>query len=318
MIKNFERLNQTLVNRARLYASGCKKVFVAGSGGVDSSLIIAILCEAFGSENVIVLYRNIKSNQKHEEHIRMLQEKFKFVLINLDANPIYDMFVSEMRDEFKRLNLPWADEGTKEAEELGFANAYASLKSRFNTPFAGFISKAVDNGNGRIFGTGNGEEDELLRYFDKYGDGAVDNNLLVGLKKSEVRQLALWKGVSEEIVFKVPSADLEGNGDDHNDEAQLTSWAKKLGYNINVSYGSPDGQQQGNVAWAWDQDIQHGLISNNGFRFSKGGLRSYLKCSEEQADTILFLKDIRKVTQHKVEPIPGVDRQELINYNLVE
>jgi len=318
MIKNAKELNRKLVERAKQYGLGCKKVFVAASGGVDSSLVAVILCEAFGAENVIGMYRDVKSNPIHKEHVKALAEKFGFLLINIDANPLYDMVVDLARNEFQRLDLPWAEEGSLSADELGFTSAFSSLKSRLNTPLAGFFSKAIDNGRGRIFGTGNGEEDELLRYFDKYGDGAVDNNLLVGLNKAEVRQLALWKGVPEEIVLKIPSADLEGNGNKHNDENQLTAWARELGYDIDISYGSSDGKKEGNVAWAWKQDIKYGLIRGFNRGMSDTEMIDEFGYSDKEVKAILFLRDINRMTNHKVEPIPGVCRNELLEEGLVD
>ncbi|MFC1756812.1 NAD(+) synthase, partial [Patescibacteria group bacterium] len=229
MIRNRKKLEEFLIKRSRELATGCNRVFVAVSGGVDSSLVVAILCKAFGPENVVGLYRDIQNDKKHKQDVELLKEKFGFKLISLDLNDLYDELLEKMKQQFDVNGLEW--------DGSGFTSAYASLKSRFTTPLSGFISKAIDNGNGRIFGTGNGEEDGYLRYFDKYGDGAVDNNILAGLNKAEVRQLAGFMGVPKNIITKLPSADLEGSGDEHNDEGQLTEWAKDLGYNIKISYG---------------------------------------------------------------------------------
>lgn len=318
MIKNVSKLKKTLISRARFFGKGCKKVFVAGSGGVDSSLVIAILCEAFGAKNVVAVYRDIKSNPKHWKDIKLLQSIFRFKLCFIDANKIYDLLLRQLEDQFKKIGLPWAEEGALKANKLGFTSAYASLKSRLTTPISGFVAKAIDGGRGRIFGTGNGEEDGLLRYFDKYGDGAVDNNLLNGLTKGEVRQLALCMGVPAQIVTKIPNADLEARGDKHNDEDQLTNWAHRLGFNIKISYGAGDGSREGNIAWAWKQDRINGVIAGKLRNLAAEKLKKHFKYTKDEVNVILFLRAVEKSTRHKVEPILGLDRDTLEKLRLVD
>lgn len=317
MIKNFEKLEKILVDRAKELGAGCEKVFVAVSGGIDSATVVAILCKAFGPENVVGLFRNIKSNPKHYDDVLDLNKVFNFRLIALDLNSEYDSALEKIKKEFERAGLPWEQEGTKESEN-GFTNAYASLKSCFTTPFASFISKAIDSGRGRIFGTGNGEEDGLLRYFDKRGDGAVDNNILNGLTKAEVRQIAKHLGVPEKIITKKPSADLEANGDAHNDEDQLTKWAKNSGYNIELSYGEPNGFKEGNIAWAWKENIKNEVITGKNDAKTAEEMKSIFGYNKDRTDLILFLRQIEKNTRHKVEPIPGLDRKTLLSMDLVE
>lgn len=319
MIKNNKKLWEMLVGRARELAPNCEKVFMAGSGGIDSSLLAVILCDAFGPENVVVLFRDIRSNPDHLQDVKDLQKNLGFKLVFLDLNNIYDMLLDQIREQFVDLGLSWENENSINAEVSGFENAYVSLKSRMTTPIAGFISKAVDGGRGRIFGTGNGEEDGLLRYFDKFGDGAVDNNILNGLTKAEVRQLAIFSGrVPMKIVKKIPSADLKANGNDHNDENELSSWAKKLGYEIQVSYGASDGSSEGNIAWAWKQNMKYGVITGE-----TSGLKDELYLapydySEEQVQIIYFLRAVEKMTRHKIDPAPGLDRQILLNNKVVD
>jgi NAD+ synthase len=318
MVKNFAGLKETLVKRARQLAGDCHRVLVAVSGGVDSSLVAAILCAAFGPERVVGLYRDIRSNPRHRQDVELLQKKLGFKLFCLDGNPLYDEIIRQAKEQFAALGLQWAEEGTTEAEKLGFTNAYASLKSRLTVPLAGFIAKAIDGGKGRIFGTGNGEEDGLARYFDKFGDGAVDSNILNGLTKAEVRQMARYLGVPERIIAKTPSADLESRGDAHNDEGQLTAWARQRGYSIKISYGAPDGSQEGNIAWAWKEDLCRGVITGGNARLNAEQLRDRFGYNDEEVQIVLFLRQIERETRHKVEPIPGLDRRLLVKAGLVD
>lgn len=319
MIVDSARLAARLCERARELATGCERVFVAVSGGVDSSTVAALLCQAFGPERVVGMHRIVRSDPKHWADVQALHSRFGFRLLFIDANPIYDMMVAQLQTQFESAGLPWAHEGTEAAHNMGFTSAYASLKSRMMTPLAGFTAKAIDSGRGRVFGTGNGEEDMFLRYFDKYGDGAVDNNILNGLTKSEVRQLALFLGVPECIVTKIPSADLEACGDEHNDEGQLTSWARGLGYDVEISYGSEDGSMEGNIAWAWREDILRGVVTGPGARAGASELAGVpFHYNPEQVAVVLFLRHIERTTRHKVEPPPGLERTILINEGLVK
>lgn len=319
MIKDPEKLTAVLIERAKELGQNRQKVFLAVSGGIDSSLVAAILGRAFEPENVVGLYRDIKSNPKHWEDVKLLQTTLGFKLILINGNSFYNDFIAQAKEQFLAADLPWAEEGAKEADSLGFTSAYASCKSRFTTPLAGFISKAVDNGKGMIFGTGNAEEDGLLRYFDKFGDGAVDNNIINGLTKAEVRQLALHLGVPEKIVTKLPSADLEGNGDTHNDEDQLSTWAKKMGYNLNLSYGAPDGSSEGNIAWALKENEKNGVVNGHAREETKEKLlRAPFSYNQEQTELILFLRQIEQSTKHKVSPIPGLERSLLQAKGLVD
>lgn len=319
MIKDKAKLAEYMVTRALEFGNGCQKVFVAVSGGIDSAAVAAILCRAFGPDNVVGLYRDIRSNPKHLADVKILQSALGFKLIVLDMNPVYDEIVRQCAAQFAAVGLPWADENTAEADSSKIKNAYVSLKSRLTTPLAGFVSKAIDNGRGRIFGTGNGEEDGLLRYFDKYGDGAVDNNILKGLTKAEVRQLAMHFGVPMRIVTKLPTADLEANGDAHNDEDQLTRWARQMGLSVEISYGAPDGSSEGNIAWGWREDINQGVITGENSGKTCAELAALpFNYNQDQIETVLFLRSVEKSSRHKVAPIPGTERGELLGLGLVK
>lgn len=48
-----------------------------------------------------------------------------------------------------------------------------------------------------------------MGFFTKFGDGACDLAPLSGLVKGQVRAIAQYLGAPEQLVFKVPTADLE-------------------------------------------------------------------------------------------------------------
>lgn len=62
--------------------------------------------------------------------------------------------------------------------------------------------------NGLVIGTDHAAE-AVMGFFTKFGDGACDLAPLSGLVKDQVRAIAKQLGAPENLVFKVPTADLE-------------------------------------------------------------------------------------------------------------
>jgi NAD+ synthase len=63
---------------------------------------------------------------------------------------------------------------------------------------------------GLVIGTDHAAE-AVMGFFTKFGDGAADILPLAGLNKRRVRAVAKHLGLPDELVFKVPTADLEDN-----------------------------------------------------------------------------------------------------------
>ncbi|WP_087022566.1 ammonia-dependent NAD(+) synthetase [Thaumasiovibrio subtropicus] len=73
---------------------------------------------------------------------------------------------------------------------------------------------------GLVIGTDHSAEN-ITGFYTKYGDGACDLAPLFGLNKRQVRQLADYLGAPEQLVKKVPTADLEELDPQKADEAAL-------------------------------------------------------------------------------------------------
>ncbi|MCQ4305091.1 ammonia-dependent NAD(+) synthetase [Stutzerimonas frequens] len=71
---------------------------------------------------------------------------------------------------------------------------------------------------GLVIGTDHAAE-AVMGFFTKFGDGACDLTPLAGLVKDQVRQLAGALGAPEQLVHKVPTADLEELSPGKPDEA---------------------------------------------------------------------------------------------------
>jgi len=99
-------------------------------------------------------------------------------------------------------------------KDFDIGNLYSELR-------ATVLSRYGANNNFRIMGTGNRDEDYILGYFTKRGDGAVDNNILGNLPKRLVRELATFLGVPDDLVKRVPTAGLR-TGQTDEDELGYT------------------------------------------------------------------------------------------------
>jgi len=63
---------------------------------------------------------------------------------------------------------------------------------------------------GLVIGTDHAAE-ALMGFYTKFGDGAADILPLAGLNKRRVRAVARQLGASDDLVFKIPTADLESD-----------------------------------------------------------------------------------------------------------
>lgn len=173
---------------------GCKGV-IAVSGGKDSSVVAALLCEALGKENVVaVLLPNGEQFDidvslalvKHlgiESHTVNIGESFAALTKEINASGL------EMTDQ-ARINLP---------PRMRMAATYA-------------VSQCV---NGRVANTCNLSED-WVGYSTRYGDGAGDFSPLSQLTVQEVKAVGRALGLPEIFVEKPPIDGLCGKTDEDN------------------------------------------------------------------------------------------------------
>ena len=108
----------------------------------------------------------------------------------------------------------------KSIGQPGDAFSRGQLRSYLRTPANYYASQLLREQGfpAVVVGTGNKDEDGYLAYFCKYGDGAVDVQLISDLHKSQVFQVGKILGVPESILSAAPSADL---WPDHTDEDEM-------------------------------------------------------------------------------------------------
>ncbi|PRP82576.1 hypothetical protein PROFUN_04881 [Planoprotostelium fungivorum] len=190
---------------------GLKATVVSVSGGVDSSVILALCHHAMSLEGspiqkVMGIAQPIHSTEKIWKRALELQHHFpKSEIITVDQTPVFDLL------------KPLVDQsvGVK-----GGDFASGQLRSYMRTP-VGFYAAQLLSQNGTpaiVVGTGNKDEDGYLFYFCKAGDGVADIQLIADLHKSEVFAVGRVLNVPQSVLEAAPSADLWA---DQSDEDEL-------------------------------------------------------------------------------------------------
>lgn len=174
--------------------NGCPGV-LGISGGKDSSVVAALLCEALGKENVVgVLMPNgeqfdIDVSKALVDHLGI-----KSVTVNIKA--AYDGLVGEINNT-----------------QLEFSNqARVNLAPRLRMATVYAVSQCV---NGRVANTCNLSED-WVGYSTRYGDSVGDFSPLSLLTVAEVKAIGRALSLPEMFVEKPPIDGLCGKTDEDN------------------------------------------------------------------------------------------------------
>jgi len=182
--------------REKVQDAGAKGVVLGLSGGIDSS-VTSVLCKEAFYDNVLGIIMPCYSKKDDARDALNIAEKFKinYKIKNLEAP--YDALLNLYEDEIIK----------DELKQLARANIKPRLRMTTLYYYA-----AVNNY--LVVGTDNWSELKV-GYFTKYGDGGIDITPLGSLVKSEVRELARFLKIPENIITKAPSAGLwEGQTDE--------------------------------------------------------------------------------------------------------
>jgi NAD+ synthase len=206
---------------------------VGVSGGIDSSVVATLLVRALGPDRVLalVLPERDSSPRSKADALREI-ERLGVPHREIDLTPVlealgvYDLLhlgvlpgrkVREGVVAWQHRRHTRADgetpfrsglEGTRGlGREQRFVDrglAYSRVKPRLRMLTLYYVAEQEDR---LVAGTTNRSE-YMTGFFVKWGDGAADIEPVLPLYKTQVRQLAAYLGVPDEIVRKAPSPDL--------------------------------------------------------------------------------------------------------------
>jgi NAD+ synthase len=214
------------------------------SGGIDSSVVLALAVKALGPDKVIGVMMPEKDSTSDSLLLAtILAEKFgvktyleemsgaltgfgcyekrdeavKRIFPNYDSSWKMKIVLPKGGDEIKRLNIfninVTAPDGTEYSERLPLSEylqivAASNFKQRSRMSMLYYYAEA---NNYAVIGTGNKNEHEM-GFFVKYGDGGADLKPIAHLWKTQVFQLAEYLEVPEEIRSRIPTTDTYSAG----------------------------------------------------------------------------------------------------------
>lgn len=186
-----------------LRSSGARAYVLGISGGVDSLTAGMLAQEAVrrlrdnGYQAQFIAVRLPYGVQADESDAQAsLDVIHPDRVVTVDIKPAADGMMSEVKRDAGDLVTP-------EREDFHKGNVKARERMIAQYALAGALG-------GLVIGTDHAAE-ALMGFFTKHGDGAADVVPLTGLNKRRVRALAASMGAPKNLVFKVPTADLETN-----------------------------------------------------------------------------------------------------------
>ncbi len=236
-----ERVTEQIVStlRAQLRGNLRKRGLVLGlSGGIDSSVCVALAARAVGKDNVLALFMPENDSDPESLHLgRMVAETFGVKSEVEDIGPtLQAMGCYSRRDAFIRELVPdytpaWASKIviTNALEGEGYNISYLVVQDpegkqtrlRMSpSVYRGIVAATnmkqrtrkqieyfhADRLNYAVIGTPNRLEYDQ-GFFVKNGDGAADVKPIAHLYKTQVYQLAAYLGVPDEICRRPPTTD---------------------------------------------------------------------------------------------------------------
>ena len=173
-----------------------KKAVIGVSGGIDSAVVLKLLVDSLGEENVTALIMPEHGVTKDENNIHA-KRLCEYLKVHKHTIPI-NKYLMDL------LQLPW------KPSELAQINTKARARAIILYNFAN-TNKAL------VTGTSNKSE-LILGYGTKHGDLAADFFPIGDLYKTEVYKLAEHMCLPDEIIQKEPTAELYK---DQTDEKEL-------------------------------------------------------------------------------------------------
>jgi len=184
----------------RVADAGANGIVVGVSGGLDSAVVANLIKRAF-PDNSLGVILPIYSKPEDLEDAKQVIEKSGIDTLTIDLTKTHEVMYTHIKEQLQEKG-----EFNEQADQLSGANLRARLRM-------GALYTVSSNYNYLVVGTDNAAE-WYTGYFTKFGDGGVDILPLVDFTKTEVREMAAYLDVPEQVIEKKPSADLWENQED--------------------------------------------------------------------------------------------------------
>ena len=199
----------------KVVAAGASGVVVGLSGGIDSAVSACIAKRAFPDDTLAIMMP-CKSDVNDLQHAQLLAEANKICYSIVDLGNAYDSLL----DIYEK---------AMESEKQILLRANIKPRLRMTTLY--YFAQA---NNYLVLGTSNKSE-IAIGYATKYGDNAVDIQIIGDLLKKEVYALADYLEIPEVIINKPPSA---GLWKDQTDEQEMGLTYQELDEYLESNSGS--------------------------------------------------------------------------------
>ena len=194
---NIKEIYTALVLGIRDYFSkmGFTKAILGSSGGIDSAVTLALVCEALGAENVKAVLMPSQYSTSHSiSDAEQLSKNLGNPYDILPIKSIYDAFLTELKPFFR---------------DLPFSLAEENIQSRTR----GNLLMAIANKFGYILLNTSNKSELATGYGTLYGDMAGGLSVLGDVYKVQVYALAKYINcrleiIPQNIITKAPSAEL--------------------------------------------------------------------------------------------------------------
>ncbi|XKK36867.1 ammonia-dependent NAD(+) synthetase [Nocardiopsis sp. ARC36] len=195
-----------------LATTGATALVLGISGGVDS-LTAGLLCrlavdrarEAGHTAEYVAMRLPYGAQKDEEDAARAVDLTAPDRCLTVDVKPASDAMAASLAGS----GLAY----TEASEDFVLGNVKARQRMIAQYAVAGGL-------RGLVIGTDHAAE-AVTGFFTKYGDGGVDVVPLTGLTKRRVRAVAAELGAPDDLVSKVPTADLETLSPQKPDEEAL-------------------------------------------------------------------------------------------------
>lgn len=268
--ESLQTVVDNLVNwiQAQVKEAGVTGAVFGLSGGADSALV-ALLCKRAFPETAVGVLMPCHSSQNSLDRAKELADAISLETFTVDLSAAHESITRQVAPADKQLM------------------ADAGLRSCLRAPTLDYLAKL---NNALIIGTGNRDEDEVARYYQKRGDGAVDVSPIAKLHKSEVYQLLRFLGCPQSIIDAVPTADLWGPDSDQQDE-------KELG----ITY--PE------MEWAILENDRTNILgmTGNNYGYMPDPLGTVTAYTPRQITVLKQLQKMERVSRHKAVSPPVYD-----------